>query len=295
MIKIYNRKTKEYEIEKVAGGNYLNWMYSSPVGMSLLELAVKKKFFSILYGRYCDTSWSARKIPSFVKEFDIDMSHCEPKDTEYKSFNEFFIRKLSPKVRPVDMNSSSFVSPGDGRLLVYENIDLEKLVQIKGFTYSFKELLATDSLAEQYDKGICLILRLSPVDYHRFHFVDSGSCSDTKKITGSYYSVNPVALNSKKNLYCRNKREWSIFHSDNFGDILHVEVGATCVGTIIQSYTPNTPIKKGEEKGYFKFGGSTTLLFLQKDTVVIDKDILEQSTLGYETKVMMGEKIGTKK
>jgi phosphatidylserine decarboxylase len=292
MIQYYNRKTGKYETEKVAGDKYLNWIYSSPVGMTILEMLVKKKFFSALYGSYCDSRLSARKVPDFIKQFDIDMSVCENKDSKFKSFNDFFIRKITSEGRPIDMKENSFISAGDGRLTVYDNIDLDNLVQVKGFTYSFKELLGTSELYDTFDKGLCMILRLCPTDYHRFHFVDSGICSDTKKIKGSYYSVNPVALSKKEKLFCENKREWSIFKSDNFGDIIYLEVGATCVGSIIQTYTPGAKITKADEKGYFKFGGSTVIMFLQKDKIKIDEDILQQSKLGFETKVNFGEKIG---
>ncbi|MDY4543735.1 MAG: phosphatidylserine decarboxylase, partial [Bacilli bacterium] len=92
----------------------------------------------------------------------------------------------------------------------------------------------------------------------------------------------------------QNKREWSIFKSDNFGDVIYVEVGATCVGSIIQTYTPEVKVKKGQEKGYFKFGGSTVILFFKKNTIKIDDDILKQTSLGFECKIQMGETIGEK-
>lgn len=294
MIKVYNRHKKEYEIENVAGEKYLKWNYESPVGMSVLEAVTKKKLFSKIYGSYCDTKLSKRKINRFINNFDIDMSISVKKANEFGNFNDFFIRKLIETARPIDKNSNALVSPGDGRLSVFENIDMENVIQIKGYTYSLKELIGNAEIANEYNGGICLLLRLCPLDYHRFHFVDNGTCSETNKITGHYYSVNPIALEKIPGLFCQNKREWCIFHSENFGDILHVEVGATCVGTIIQSYKPNETVKKGSEKGYFKFGGSTTILFLKKDSVQIDRDIVEQTSLGYETRVLMGEKIGIK-
>ncbi len=294
MIKYYNRKTKVYETEKVAGEKYLNWTYSSPIGMTLLEALIKKKFFSSLYGWYLDQGLSRKKIESFVKEFDLDMSIAEKEQENFTSFNDFFYRKLKTHARPVDMNKNSVVSLGDGKLYAYENIDLEKIVQVKGFTYSLRELIKDDKIAERYDKGTCLILRLCPTDYHRFHFIDNGVCDHTVKIKGAYYSVNPVALQRVEKLFCENKREWSGFHSENFGDVLYVEVGATCVGSILQTYTPNKKVIKGEEKGYFKFGGSTVILFFEPDKINIDKDIIEQTEKGIETYVLMGEKIGEK-
>lgn len=294
MIKVYNRETKEYEEEKVAGRKYIEWSYSSPVGKNITELLIKKKLFSKIYGSYCDTRGSIKKINSFINDFDIDMTKSRKKASDFNSFNDFFIRELTEEARPVDKNPNILVSPGDGRLSAFENIDMHKLVQIKGLTYSLKELLQDDEVAKEYDGGVCLILRLCPTDYHRFHFVDNGVCGESRFINGGYYSVNPIALERIPKLFCQNKREWSIFKSENFDDIIHVEVGATCVGTIIQTYKTGEPVKKGSEKGYFKFGGSTTILFFKKDTLKIDGDILSQTALGYETKVLMGETIGKK-
>lgn len=294
MIQYYDRKSRKYEIEKVAGDKYLNWLYSSPVGMTVLEMIAKRKVFSSIYGRYCDSKRSAAKVPAFIKNFDIDLSVCENKEGNFKSFNDFFIRKVTKEGRPVDNALDSFISPGDGRLFAFENIDLDRLVQVKGLTYSFKELLGSSDLYPSFEGGTCLILRLCPTDYHRFHFIDNGVCGEVHKIKGSYYSVNPVALKQKEKLFCMNKREWCLFNSQNFGDVVYVEVGATCVGSIIQTYTPGRKISKGDEKGYFKFGGSTVIMFLQKDKVKIDEDIVHQSALGFETKVLFGEKIGNK-
>lgn len=292
MIKFYDRKSKKYEIELVAGEKYLNWTYSSRLGMNLLEIFIKKKAFSKLYGWYCDTKMSASKIKAFVKSLDIDMSITEKAEDEFNSFNDFFTRKLKPYARPFSNEKNILISPADGRLLAHENIDLNNIMQIKGINYSLNELIQDKAIASKYVGGTCLIFRLCPTDYHRFHFIDAGLCEKSNEINGSYYSVNPVALKKIPKLFCANKREWSIFHSENFKDILYVEVGATCVGSILQSYTPNSKIKKGDEKGYFKFGGSTVVLFLQKDAAKIDADIIEQTKLGFETKILMGEKIG---
>jgi len=294
MIKYYNRKENKYEIEKVAGEKYLNWSYSSPSGKGLVELLIKKKLFSKLYGYYCDTKISSRRIKDFIESFNIDMSVYAKTYDQYSSFNEFFMRSLNSNARVIDKNNNILISPCDGKLSAYENINLNDIVQIKGFTYSLKELLQDNEIYNMYDGGTCLIFRLCPTDYHRFHFIDNGVCSETTKIKGNYYSVNPVALKNVKKLFCQNKREWSIFHSDNFDDVLCMEIGATCVGSIIQSYSPNSKITKGDEKGYFKFGGSTVILFFKKDIVKIHEDLLAQTQLGFESSVLMGEKIGLK-
>lgn len=295
MIKVYNRNIKNYEIENVAGKKYIDWCYSSPVGKSFTELLIKRKLPSKVIGAYYNTSLSKGKIKNFVKEFDIDMSLATKNIDDYTSFNDFFYRTLTDDARPIPKDPNILISPGDGRLSAFDNIDMNNLVQVKGFTYSLKELLGDNELAKEFDGGVCFILRLCPTDYHRFHFIDNGVCGKTTKINGSYYSVNPVALKNIPKLFVQNKREWSVLKSENFGDVINVEVGATCVGSIIQTYIPGAEVKKGAEKGYFKFGGSTTILFFKKDTIVVDKEILEQTKLGYETKVLLGEAIGKKK
>lgn len=294
MIKYYNRQLNEYEIERVAGEKYLSWTYSSTVGMTLLETIIKKKLFSKLYGMYCDSKFSKKGIQGFIESLEIDISTSENKLEDFKCFNDFFTRKLKPESRPLELDNNTFISPGDGRLSAYEHIDLNKLIQVKGITYSLIELISDNLTPSKFNDGTCLVLRLCPTDYHRFHFVDSGICNNTTKIKGSYYSVNPIALEKVPKVFCKNKREWSIFHSDNFGEILYIEVGATCVGSIFQTYEPGKEVAKGSEKGYFKFGGSTVILFLEKEIVKIDEDIIKQTNLGYETKVLMNEKLGTK-
>ncbi|AYD39062.1 phosphatidylserine decarboxylase [Clostridium fermenticellae] len=294
MITYYNRKTKKYEIENVAGDKYLNWVYSSPIGMNFLELFVKKKLFSKLYGYYCNSALSKHNINKFTKKFNIDMKESIKSVKDFTSFNDFFTRKLRSNSRPIDMNNNVLISPGDGRLTVYQDIDMDKIIQIKGFTYKLRDLIDDNNIASNFSNGTCLILRLCPTDYHRFHFIDNGVCNKTQRINGDYYSVNPIALKNIPELFCKNKREWTLFHSENFNDIICVEVGATCVGSIIQTYTPGKLIKKGQEKGYFKFGGSTTILFFKRNTIYIDKDIIENSKSGYESKVKMGEHIGSK-
>ncbi|ASW41984.1 phosphatidylserine decarboxylase [Clostridium isatidis] len=294
MIQVYNREKRKYEIEKVAGDKYLKWCYESPLGKSLTELFIKKKLFSKLYGFYCDSKFSKRKIPDFIKEFNIDSNYFLKRETDFESFNDFFIRELKKEARPINKEDNILISPGDGRLLAYENISIDKLIQVKGIHYNLSELIADDTIARQYEGGTCLILRLCPTDYHRFHFIDKGIPLENHFINGNYYSVNPIAIEKIPKLYCQNKREWSIFKSENFGDVLHIEVGATCVGSIIQTYKPNTKVEKGAEKGYFKFGGSTTILFLKKGKVKIDEDIIEQTNKGFECKVLMGSSIGKK-
>ena len=153
MIRIYNRKTLKYDIEKVAGEKYIKWTYESPLGKSLLELFIKRKLFSKIYGFFCNTKFSKRKIKSFINSFSIDMSKCADSIDAYKNFNDFFARKLLPEARPFDKASNILISPGDGRLLAYTNISMENLVQVKNIHYSLAELLEDN---ERYKQNLNL-------------------------------------------------------------------------------------------------------------------------------------------
>ncbi|TYQ16526.1 UNVERIFIED_CONTAM: phosphatidylserine decarboxylase [Acetivibrio alkalicellulosi] len=292
MIKIYNRELKKYEIEEITGGKIIKTLYNTGYGKISLELMFKRKIYSVLTGKLCDSKISAKKIRKFVQKNNIDISESCERLEDFKSFNDFFTRKLKSHSRPFPNDPQLFLSPGDGRIRAWTNIGMEKKIKIKGFDYSYKELVSNNVIEDGYDGGTAIVLRLNPTDYHRFHFVDDGVCSQSTKIKGYYYSVNPVALSAYPKIFCRNVREYSTFKSENYGDILFIEVGATCVGSIVQTYVPNTFIKRGSEKGFFKFGGSTIILIIKKGYVKIDEDIEYQTNLGYETKIKAGEVIG---
>lgn len=294
MIKYYNRYTQKYHEETVAGNKSLNLIYGNPHKLKFLPELASIKIFSQIYGFLCDLSLSKLAIPKFIKNFNINMSDYTKVANEYKSFNEFFYRELTDNSRPIDMNEAHFISPCDSKLLAINKLTSQSTFNVKGFKYDLSELIKDKDLSEKYKNGTCLIFRLCPTDYHRFHFVDYGTCSNTTHINGKYYSVNPIALKSMEKLFCENKREYSVFKTKNFDDILYVEIGATFVGSIIQTYNSKSHVNKGDEKGYFKFGGSTVILFIKENTLLLDEDILKQSSLGIETQVHMGEKIGIK-
>ena len=65
---------------------------------------------------------------------------------------------------------------------------------------------------------------------------------------------------AKPSLFCENERVLIPFDLANGKRILLVDVGATMVGKIHQTYIPGNSVKKADERGYFTFGGSTTVI-----------------------------------
>lgn len=291
-IKYIDRVSGKIEIENVYGENWLNWLYHNPVGEASLWAIAKRKIVTSTYGDMMEDPSSADRIKPFVQEYNVDLSIAKEKN--FKSFNDFFTRHLKPEARPVNLNPLVVTSPADGKILAYADVKNSDFY-IKGFRFNVATFLNDPELAKKYEDGAMIVFRLAPPDYHRYHFPVSGitSASNTK-IEGDYYSVNPLALREKAEIFCLNKREYGIIKSPNFGEVVMVEVGATMVGSMIQTYKGNNA-EKGAEKGYFKFGGSTVVLLFEKDIIKIDDDLLINTSKGLETTIKMGERIALKK
>lgn len=290
-IKYVDRESGQVRTEKVYGEQWLNWLYHNPVGEATLWAIAKRKIVSSVYGDMMEKPSSSDKIQPFIEEYGVDISIAQ--EQNFNSFNEFFIRKLKPQVRPIIQDSLSVASPADGKVLAYENINNSDFY-IKGVRFNVESFLNNSELAKKYRNGSMIVFRLAPPDYHRYHFPVSGKVPQANtKIDGDYYSVNPLALREKAEIFWLNKREYGIIESPVFGNVVMVEVGATMVGSMLQSYS-GTSIKKGDEKGYFKFGGSTVVLLFEKDKMKIDQDLLRNTSNSLETTIKMGEQIAVK-
>ena len=191
----------------------------------------------------------------------------------------------------MDMTKNSFISPCDAKLSVYK-LDSDSVFEIKNSLYRASDLVKCKKLADKYNGGWCMIFRLEVDDYHRYCYIDNGTKSKNNFIKGVLHTVNPIAAEAR-HIYAENSRELTLLRTENFGDILQMEVGAMLVGKI-HNHHGIDKVYRGQEKGYFMFGGSTVILLLEKGRFEADEDILRNSLAGYETEVKYGEKIGYK-
>ena len=288
-----NRRTKRLEQEQVYGEGALRWMYETQPGRALGEGLLSRSWVSAAYGALQDTSWSRRKIAPFVKQFAIPMEEYEPRD--YSSFNDFFIRRFKPGARPFTANSRELAAFAEARYFAMEGLDPTQRFPVKGIALTAAELLGDNALAAPFVRGPAFIARLCPVDYHRFHFPDGGRVVTQAHRAGPLHSVNPLALQFKPDILVTNERQVSILDTDCFGKLAYVEVGATMVGKIVQTHAPATPFRRGDEKGYFLFGGSTVVVLGEAGAWRPDDDLLEQSARGIETLVRLGESIAERR
>ncbi len=288
-VRYYERETGQLKTEKVAAEKWLVWLYNNPVGEATLWALVRRKLVSSVYGHMMDRPSSVRKIEPFIKEYDIDMDNV--REQNFSSFNDFFTRELRADARPMNPDPAVAVSPADGKILAYQNIANSDFI-VKGFRFNVETFLQDTALAQNYTNGSLVIVRLAPPDYHRFHFPVGGRVSPVTRIDGWYYSVNPIALREMADILFVNKRAYTIISNPLFGNVVMAEVGATMVGSIVQTFAGNDA-RKGEEKGYFKFGGSTIVLLFENNKIHLDPDLLKNTKSGFETAVKVKERIGT--
>ena len=267
----------------------LSILYGTVIGRMMLK-PLTAPCISKIAGKLLSTKASCALIKPFIKSNNIDMSQFVSES--YGSYNDFFSRRIRPEARPVDMDESHLISPADSKLTAIK-IGGDTCFAIKNTWYTVSSLLKNDKLAEKYKGGYLLIFRLCVDDYHRYCYVADGEKDENVFIQGVLHTVNPIA-NDFYPIYKENSREYTTLHTNSFGDITIMEVGALLVGKIVNHHG-KASVKRGQEKGYFQFGGSTAVLLVEKDKIILDKDIEENSLANIETIVKFGEKVAVKK
>ena len=274
-----DRATGKTRQEEIYGEWGLALLYSSPFGRPLRWIFSKWRWLSRLYGWLQKRPASVKKVQPFIEQFGVDATEFAP--AEFKSFNDFFIRKLKPEVRPID--DAAAVCPADGRYTFWPNVRASDTFLVKGETFS---------LAPQYEGGAMVMARLCPTDYHRFHFPVDGVAGRSTLVDGPLASVNPVALNHNIEALAKNKQMITVIETEQLGRVTMIEVGATNVGSIVQTRGPG-PVRRGEEKGYFEFGGSAVLLLFEPGKIAFADDLIELSASGLEILCRVGQNLSS--
>lgn len=290
-ITFYNRRSRRLETEQVYGEGFLRFVYENPLGKAALHTLVKRSLFSRWYGWRMDQAASRDKVRPFVEKYGLDVGQFADPPDSFATFNDFFYRKLKPEARPIDANPRSVVFPADGRHLILENIAACEDFFIKGTRFDLAALLGDAALARKFAQGTMIISRLCPVDYHRFHFPCDGTPTTPVLLNGPLYSVSPIALKQRPGILWENKRCLTRVQTFHLGEVLYLEIGATCVGSIVHTAGTQT-VRKGDEKGYFRFGGSCVITIYEPRRLRLDEDLLEQARAFTEVYAWMGERCG---
>ena len=266
----------------------LSFLYKTIPGRFFLKLLTNRSI-SRVCGAFLDSPLSAFLIKGFVKKNKINLDDYETEGI--KTFNQFFRRKIKEGRRPFDMEATHLCAPCDGLLSVWQ-IKEDSVIPVKQSQYTISKLLQNETLAREYLDGLCLVFRLCVDNYHRYSYADSGTKGPNIFIPGKLHTVRPIALETLP-VFTENCREYTVIESPNFGRLIQMEVGAMLVGRIVNLQGQGQALR-GKEKGFFEYGGSTIILLVKKNTVIIDKKILLNSQTGLESPVKMGEMIGVK-
>lgn len=274
-------------VAKEAPSRGVRILYETRFGGLCLRI-LSARWISRLVGAFQSSMFSRPLIKRFIKRHGIRMEEYQPE--KYRNFNAFFTRRIKPESRPFDEAPEAFVSPCDGLVSVYP-VTEGGVFEIKGFPYTLSAFLRDEELAKKFLGGQCVVIRLTVTDYHRYHFLDDGSAEESIFYKGKLHTVRPFAL-ERRRVFTENCREVTLMHTEHFGEVAQVEVGAMMVGRIVN--LPKRRFFRGEEKGRFEFGGSTIVLLIARGGVVLDEEFFRNTSEGLETRVKCGERIGTR-
>jgi len=291
-ILFHNRYTSKLEEEKIYGDKWLKFIYTNPFGKLCLWALVKRAFFSKWYGWRMNQNASSAKVLPFIEEYSLDTSDFADEVSSFKNFNEFFFRKLNTSSRPIEKSSETVIFPADGRHLGFQNVDETKQVFVKGQKFNLEKLFGSKELAQPFKGGSLILSRLCPVDYHRFHLPNNGCLHSVELINGHLFSVNPIALRKNLSIFWKNKRYLSLIENEHLGQVAVFLVGATCVGSVHLTAQKTQFYNKGDELGYFSFGGSSVITVFQPGKIKLEDELLQVSSRGYEYYSKMGEVMG---
>jgi phosphatidylserine decarboxylase len=244
-------------------------------------------------------------LNAYSKVYKVDLDEAVVPNGGFRSFNEFFTRKLRAGARVIDGTENAFVSPADGRLDDAGTIDEHTKFFIKGREYAAESLLASATDAQLFSGGQFAIVYLSPRDYHRVHAPDSLEIDLVRHVPGVLYPVNEFGVRHVTGLFAKNERVVVLGRSPVFGHVAVVLVGAMIVGRITLNLpAPDRPpiggpiaeqrfegarpfVRRGDELGSFSLG-STVVMLIERAP---DPQRDEWLTPRLGTAVRMGEAI----
>jgi len=273
----------------------LHILYNNRIGTIFRRHVLIKPTLNKLVGKFADMRMSKFLIKPFIEKYNIAIDEARYTNiSDYTSLNDFFTRKLQPNTRPIDKDGESIISPVDGLLYAIESIGSHTELFVKGKKFNIARFFQNKKQATQFYGGTLIVIYLAPSDYHRFHFPCDCIPAEPKLINGMYESVQSIAYEAGIQPLTENERQVSILKTTDCGSIALVSVGALCVGRITQTYKSGQSYAKGDEAGYFSFGGSTIVLFFEKDKINL-KPSFKNHSYNEGIPIKMGQKIATKR
>lgn len=293
-VALFDRNSDKLVYEEIPAYKFANFLHNNFFGKMLLPI-FKSNMAANVYNWWNNRGFSRKNIDLYVKKYKIDLDDFLPTNNrKYNCFNDFFTRKLSAKgfaARLQGNTDNIFISPADSKLFVMANLNARDNFWLKESDFDLANFVGQDAkLIKKFEDGLLMIFRLAPQDYHHFHAPMDTSIKRVTKLGKQLESVSPIAYNKSRKPLIKNKRLLIECFNEQIGDFLIVPVGAMMVGKI--RLTDKKTLLKGEELGFFEFGGSTVVCLLPKGALLPEIGFLQHSIKSLETKVLMGDAIG---
>jgi phosphatidylserine decarboxylase len=290
---VIERKTGQLQPEPPWGEGALAWFYpvgreASWVARSLRWILAHTSLPHHVAGWWFSRPRSKELIPAFCEQFQVRLEDFQIPAEGWRSFNDFFMRRLNEQARPLASSPCAITCPGDGRVRAYSTTPAQ--LMIKGQAHDLAGFLGDPALAAEFEGGCCALVRLCPCDYHRFHFPFGGEILSQTSLPGALFSVHPWADAHVPDAWWRNARVVTVVQTP-FGRYACVAIGATSVGSIQMSASAGT-VETGAEWGAFALGGSALALFFKPGQVTLDADLLLNTQAGRETLTPARSQIG---
>ena len=272
---------------------------------AIVEWCIK---YASSWGEYLSTpeSWNDDYFNAVVESGDFGFSEGWYGDeNRWKTFNEFFARHLiSPDVRPIA--ETELVAPADSKPQgIWKINEKGDIIQPEGVLIKSRQfnrvsdLLGPDSsYGDAFAGGTLTHTFLDVNDYHRYHFPVSGTVVEMNKIPAMDAAGGITVWDEESGRYVLQSQVigWqaietrdSIVLDTDYGLVAIIPVGMSQVSScnFTEGLSVGDKVDKGDELGYFLFGGSDIVMIFQ-DGVDVNMVVPEDGNGGY-SHVLMGE------
>ncbi len=253
--------------------------------------------FADAWGSYLDTVDSAKEVETFKSDPQFNWNEYMPPPASflpyedykaYRTFNQFFARHVKPGMRPIAglRDDSVLVSPADSTLIgwwqisekskIYVEGERHGVIEFKGIQWSIHELLTSSAYADRFKGGIFTHSVLATSDYHRWHTPVQGKILEARVIRGQAYldiTVGKAIVDGKEMnvLYALAGTGYQFVQSRGLiviespiGLVACLPIGMAHVSSVVITAEVGTTLHKGEEMGYFQFGGSDFVMVFER-------------------------------
>nr|WP_223243832.1 phosphatidylserine decarboxylase family protein [Streptomyces sp. CBMA156] len=224
-----------------------------------------------------DEEWLSPAARSDLKLDDFEIDFAKPYGG-LASFNAFFHREVRSGKRPVAGSGDPkvIVAPNDGRVVkIQRNVRRTDEFWVKGQRYSLHDMLDGSDLTDGFVGGDVYQSFLSGGDYHRWHTPVGGTVISARVVEGLTFTelesaghdpdsgtqsqIYEASVNARALIFIKG--------SDPVGTVCVMPIGITEISSLTITVTPGQELDKGDELGYFSYGGSSMVLVFQPGAV----------------------------